>query len=143
MSVRAAVLFPIHNENEGSFQRNGLKQKDSCTGSDSFVTGNPASIVKPTLAPKSSRKALSTLNNNVLNSRAHAIGSKPSDGKSAHVSFGKQFAFEKKPKVQVVSVGTTIPTTTLDSFLIPPVTLLLRSFLNSFFIGVLMCRTKN
>jgi hypothetical protein len=121
MSVRAPVSFSIHNENESSFQRSILKQSNSSFVPNSITLGDTASIVKPTLAPKSARKALSTINNNVLNNRALISGSSLTDGKASNASFGKQLTIEKKPLVQVVAAAKVVPTTTVQhSFIIPP-----------------------
>lgn len=124
MSVRAPVSFSIHNENESSFQRSILKQSNSSFVPNSITLGDTASIVKPTLAPKNARKALSTINNNVLNNRALISGSSLTDGNASNASFGTQLTIEKKPQVQVVAVPKVVPTTTVQhSFIIPPVML--------------------
>lgn len=129
MSLRAVTAFPIHNENESSFHRGILKQKDAGPVLNDASTGVP-SVVKPTIAPKSERKALSTLNNNALNSRVLPNNGKLGLGKpGAPGSILKPIATEKKPKIQFLPVSTTMPAPAASQIYIPAVCHGLRHFL--------------
>lgn len=123
MSLRAVTAFPIHDENESSFHRGILKHKDNAAVPvmNDATSGVP-SVVKPTLAPKSERKALSTLNNNALNSRVLPNHGKLGLGKAgAPGSILKPVTMEKKPKIQFLPVSTTLPAPVASQIYIPAV----------------------
>lgn len=122
MSIRATPAFPIHNENDNIVHRSILKPND--IGNRSFGPVIPVdSVVKPTLAPKSERKALSTLNNNTLNTRGLSGLNNSLTGKRDSSSIIlKPTTMDKKPKIQFVPVSIPTPiTSTADSIYIPPV----------------------
>lgn len=127
MSVRAVAPFTIRDENDSSFQRGILKQKDptSMMIGNSIPVDSSSSVIKPSALPKSERKALTTLNTNTLNNRPLPNNGKPGlgngKGQMSNNLILKPVTMEKKPKIQVLQVPVATVATTTDHFTIPQV----------------------
>ncbi len=126
MSVRAAAPFTIRDENDSSFQRGILKQKDPASTMIGYsIPVDSSLVVKPSVPPKSERKALTTLNTNTLNNRSLPNTGKPGlgNGKSqmSNNLILKPVTMEKKPKIQFLQAPVASLTATTDHFTIPQV----------------------